>query len=348
MSKSPLIMNPEVPSVEKVVEKATEVIPVSYLPISLQSEGVLSMPPVFHMRDYTMEDIIQLNIMEEENSLPNIIGIFNKMIWEKGVDCSDMHSNEFIETMYTLYGNFISPTLEKEYYIDEDLPEGTNEGEKDHVSNIAVQDIPISNFMLQSINEDEEGNDLKVKFKEPFTITDTKTQNKIKFRLSRIKDIIFAQQQIMKKNEKEFRKYATLRRRLNNIRTLAFAKREEAFEKLLQEDEELFENYRKFSNKFDAEVLALTQALTIVSIDGQELTTVDEKLDAFANKISTAVWAKYNEVTDMFPFGIKEEVTFKSQAHGGKEITRRFQFQFTDFLPNTTEQDSGRATVSFD
>jgi len=348
MNNSPLVLDDQ--KIPSVSESISAVPPVGYIPITLQTQGVLSMPAKFHMRDYTMEDVLQLNIMDEEQFLPNIVNIFNKLIWEKNIDCADMHSNEFTETLYTLYGSFIGSTVEKDYYINEDLPEGEEEGQLDHPSNIATVDLPIGNIPVQNIHFDKDGVERIKKFKEPFGIADTLTGDSFKFRLSRLKDIIFAQNYCDKEFAIEKQKFAQFKFQLDQIRNKYSkdkVKLTEEITNFVKKDLATYSAYIEFTKRFDAEILRLVQIQCIVSCNGVPINSIEEKLDLYKNRIHSAVWATYNDAVAMFPFGLQDEVTFYSDALK-KDITRRFQFQLTDFLPDSSKSDSRRATVSFD
>lgn len=347
------------PDVSQIEQEIKSNIPSHFIPIYLDSKGRLSAPKLLHFPDYTMEDALNLNSLDEDNQAYALVSTLNKMNFEK-FDCSDLHPKELMQILFTLHATFIGSSVEKEYYLNEDLPEGSEEGQKDHPSNIKTVDLKISQLKWSSIDEDQEGKLRKTKFREPFTLetkqqfTDPETKQtryntiRVKVRLSRMKDMIFAKKYCDELFHSESLKFLSYKKDLNRIRAISNPqKRESEYNKLIDNDDEGWRNYQKHLTQYQIEQAKVMQASLIVSVGDQVLETFEQKYDAYKNLIPTSIWKKYDEVNSDFNFGLRNEVSFYAEGQNEK-LTRRFQFRFTDFLPTDQEADSGGVTVSFD
>jgi hypothetical protein len=331
----------------EVEKKIKQNIPVDYIPIKLESHGMLTAPKVLHFRDYTMDDALQLNILDEEDRLKAIVTVLNNMCYED-FDCRELHPKELTQILYTVHGSFIGSKLEKNYYIDDTLEEGREKGQKDNRENIASIEIDIHNIKTQSLLQTYEGKNREKKFKEPFTIVDhIKKNQKIQFRLTRIKDILFTQEYCKALFFEEEKEYSFYKKQLLKIRDIKEdGKRDEALEDLINENDEKYKEYMNFLNKRDSIFVKVLQSQLIEAIDDEKLDTIEKKLYAYEHRISATLWSMYDEIIDEYNFGIVEEVTFFSDKLN-KNITRKFPFQFIDFLPDSNKNYSRRYTVEF-
>ena len=348
--KSPLVLNPEAEpevNVEQVKQKIKQKIPNDYIPIKLESNGKLTAPRILHFRDYTMDDALELNVHDPDDQLKALITVLNNMVFEE-FDCSNLHVKELIQILYTIQGTFISSKIEKEYYVNLDLPEGTDEGQLDHPSNTHSIDINISKLKVQNIDETLDGKTREKKFSEPFTLTDTVKKTKMKFRLSRIGDLLFAKEYCDQKYETELFKYRPLKREIYKISQIKNKEdRVESLNKVITDNPDDYEEYMKFLNTYDKYYVRIIQALQVVSVNDVVCDTIEKQIEAYKTNISETLWQMYNSISVEYNFGLLDEYTFYSEEVG-TNITRKFQFEFMDFLPNPDKDYSKRYTVQFD
>jgi len=281
-------------------------IPFGYLPVKLDSLGKLSAPKILHFRNYSMEEVLELSAIKEENYIEALVKCLNNMIYEKDFDCADLHEKELEIVMMSIYNCFWSKQLQGHtYYLDdtlEDLELKNNE------KNVGIAILNISDIKTSTIIKE---------FKEPIKIEiDGKV---VKFLLPRIKDIIIAKEFVNKK-------YFEIERELSDVKS--------AIEK--KSSSVSFENAQKFdkmqTNK-SLDLLKVCQASIIYGIDNVIFNTLEEKIKVFPD-ISLNYWQEYQKVVDeKLNFGINPEVTFFS-TELGKQITRRFSFQSMDFIPS--------------
>lgn len=334
-------------SVETIEKKIKEKIPNDYIPIKLPTNGRLDAPKILHFRDFTMDDALELNVLDEDDKLKAIISVLNNMVFED-FDCSNLHIKELIFILLSIHGTFISNKIEKSYYIDDTLDEGTKEGELNHSSNIGRIEIPISKLQIQNIDETYEGKNRETKFKEPFTIIDPVKKTKMKFRLSRIGDLLFAQEYCNDLFEEELIEFKPLKKALVSVAEIEnIEDRNNKLEELIDNDEDNYEKYKKFLHKKDLAYIKIIQALQIVEINGEVLDTIEQKLKAYRENVSETVWPFYNSIIEEYNFGIIENYSFFCDELQ-KTITRRVSFQYLDFLPDIEQDYSKRYSVSFD
>lgn len=349
MAKSRLVIdeiNNQKEHSSKKVENKIEKIPNNYIPVYLPSEGKLSAPKVLHFRDYTMKDALELNTLDEDERFLALVSVLNNMCYEK-FDCSNLHINELMIILFTIHATFISNKIEKEYYIDDTLPEGNGEGQLNHPSNIASVELFINKLKVKSIDMDEHDKEISIKFKEPFTITDNITKNTFKFRLSRVKDLLIAQEECKKIYEKELFLFRPIKQQLEMLRNINNAEqRKLKLDEFIEKNNKEYMDYYKFLHKYNEMYAMIVQAQQIIAVNNKELETIEDKLNAYKNDIPKDIWLQYNAIVEQYEFGIMSEQEFYSEVLQ-KNIIRRFLFQLSDFLPTFNTENSGRFSVSF-
>lgn len=360
--KTPLII-PELENkkidIVVVEERAKNKIPNEYIPVRLCTHGLLDTPKILHYRDYSMQDALDLNTIEDDEQSKAMVNVLNSMVLED-FDHNNMNPKELMELLLIIHGTFISTTIEKDYYLDENLPEGNGIGQLDSEENINTVDLSINKLNVRKLNQDSTGNQLEKKFKEPFNIKDSfqylnsetslteYRKTIITVRLPRMKDIIFCKEYCDEKFYEPLRTWAPFRREIEKIRKLKNrVERESQFNKLIEDDWENWEKYQKFLGEYAIEQAKVMQAQLIVAVNGEQLNTFEEKYDAYKNKISSGAWKFYDTVTSEYNFGIESEIEFFSEKLN-KSVTRRFLFRISDGIPTNSEKDSRRFTVEFD
>lgn len=345
-----LILNENEENVEKenqtVVkhEQEDKKVPSCYIEIKLPSNGrIENYPKVLHFRDYTSSDIVDLNI-RDDGDLKTLTKVLSRMNYE-GYDVSNLVAEDLLYITYILHSTFVSNTIEKKEYIDDTLEDGTDEGQLDNKENIEIFEIPISSLKYTVLGYDENGNKIDVKFKSPFTITDTKTNDKIGVRLPTIKDVQIATEYVKNKYEDEFIKYDEVKTAMEKLHSKK--NNDEEIEKYYRENKTKIEEYYSFYKEFLAVTAKITSALRIVSFNGKPIDNIEEKLRLYSENISIGVWSAYDNIIEKFRFGINSEQEVFSERLN-KKITKTFQFQLDDFIPSNDRKESDRFTMSFD
>lgn len=325
--------------------KKEDDIPSCYIEIKLPSCGrIEDYPKVLHFRDYTSSDVVDLNI-KDDGDIKTLSKVLSRMNYEN-YDVSNLTPEDLLYITYVLHLNFVSPTIEKRDYIDDTLPEGTEEGCLDYKGNIEIFEIPIKSLKYRMLGYDDDGNKLDIKFKSPFTITDTRTKDKIGVRLPIIKDVQIAMNYVKEKYADEIIKYEDIRTEIERLHNLKENQDSES-DKFYQNNKAKVEEYYDFYKEFVATTTKVASSLKIVSYNGKKIDDVDEKLRLYNEVISDGVWTMFDEVKSKFEFGIlSEQEVYSDISH--KKITKTFQFQLDDFLPSNDRKDTDRFTMSFD
>jgi len=302
-----------------------KIIPRDYIPIKLNSLGKLHAPAILHVRNYNMEDALQLSLVDEESALETTIGILDKMFYES-FDPVYLHLDELKEILLTIYTNFWSTTLisfpypyedEELEKIEVDLKKKILSGKKD----VAV-DIPIDFIKTNSIHSN---------FKEPIKITIK--EKEVYFRLSRIKDILDAKKYIEQK-------YLTQEKEFSNFKEQLESGNDENV------PDDIKKRYLGYQKARNFDLVKTIQAQVLIKVFGKKLNTLNEKIKYYT-KVGIKFWKAYNDVVEKYAtFGINPEIKIKSPLTN-EIVIRRFQFRYLDFLRALDIQGHNEYTVSF-
>ncbi|MDA3855499.1 MAG: hypothetical protein PF569_04530 [Candidatus Woesearchaeota archaeon] len=319
------------PKVEKKVEEKPKV-PMGYITVKLDSLGKLSAPFELHFRDYSIEEVLELSSTNDDmDNLEAMVKVLNNMILED-FDCGNLVFEELMEILYTLQGAFYSGEIERRIIIDE-------KGDRSDPTNYVWAFIPLGSIDTKELDE---------KFKEPFTLSDSKTEQKIVFRLPRIKDKLVAEDYLKTKYSREIRQYSKIYHEITTIEAIKDSvSREEKMEVLEDEKGDEVQALKSYLLEKMRLLAILTQGLSIISINGKELDYGDcEELLEIIPTISRRVWESYTKVVKDYSFGLVSEVTFYL-PEAQESVTRRLRFRPVEFLPDYDSTSSGGITVSF-
>lgn len=300
--------------------------PIGYIPVRFASEGKLSSPEVLHFRNYHMEEAAELARVRDDQFDRAMVKILNRLVWED-FDCRNLHEEEVVEVMLSLYANFWSPQMEGfPYMLDPDLPEG----DRYEAANRGRAKLNLTELDSVSLPE---------KFKEPIVVK-TKEGAEYHFNLLRIGDRLDVQDSVDEEYRKREEPYKRVRLQLlNNPRMKAEdVKNPQEFIDylaLLEEKDITYRSYLRYAQ------------LCGYRSNGEytDLNSLAEKKEIGA-QIDLTIWASFIKAQENLDFGIQRDIEFYSQELG-ETITRRFYFRGADFVPNMdVENDSGNV-VSF-
>ena len=100
----------EVVAAEKAAAKKLE-IPAGYMEIRLSTKGKLGAPEVFHVRNFTTEDLMDLSATEQSEIPIQVINCLQGIIWEPDCDVKKFHENEVVETLFRIYKEYFNTVL---------------------------------------------------------------------------------------------------------------------------------------------------------------------------------------------------------------------------------------------
>ena len=329
--------------VEETEKELKDDIPSNYIEINLVSNGKIEgIPTKLHFRCYSASDALDLNV-DNDNKLKAITKVLTRLNYEN-FDISELTIQDVLYILYKLHQNFISRKITKQVYIDD-----TIEDEKllNADENLEKVEIPITSMVYAYLGKDYNDNDLG-NIKIPFTIRDNTTKEFASFKFNVLKDMLRAETYCKNYFKDEFIKYADIRSSLNKINSIRDEeKQDKMFDEYLTENEDKVSEYYDFMIEYGKMVGKIIQAQTIVSYNGKELKSLDEKWDVYNNKLSYDMWEKYNDVVEKYPFGIKDDIDVYIPSLK-KKVHRRVGFQFNDFVQIDRHEDINRCTVEFD
>lgn len=294
--------------------------PKGYVPINLSSAGKLSAPAKIHVRNYNGQDALDLSMATEDDMLETLVDVLVGMIHED-VQPMDLHEFDIEEIMLNVYYNFWSSVLEYPYIPLEDEYENIDEVRAARLKNADEK-------LIISLNADQiKTKNLKKEFVEPMIIEEN--EDKYEFILPRIGHALLAKELTEDKFIDEEDLFSEISQNLihnQSIETTGNGK----LIKVGSADKRKFTKYQAKRMKY---FTSLVQCQLIKSVDGKELVGIEEKRAAYLIAPLT-VWEKLNkEIKEKAQFGIEHKIKVSSPLTG-KEVERRFQFRFMDFLPS--------------
>ena len=100
---------------DKVTEAAEEYskameVPPGYLEIQLTSNGKYGAPAIFHVKNFSTEDLVHLAVSDDAELPERTIEFLNSIVYED-VDVSNWHEKEVVETLFIIYKTFYQDSL---------------------------------------------------------------------------------------------------------------------------------------------------------------------------------------------------------------------------------------------
>lgn len=275
-----------------------------YVPLKLASSGKLGLPAVVYVRDYSYSDALKLASMNNDNASEVVFEVLTHVIRDgETLPLQNLTYTDVLEILMTIQGTWYSPTLEYPYYIDETLP-SEKKDKRENISKapLRIRDIDVIPFP-ENVNI-------------PAIVTVKSSDFEAEVDYPRFYNEVIAKKYIEMKYADSDNKYASLKKK---IASGDYTSQE-------------FSEYTKYEAEKSTDLIKAIQALQIFSVNGKKLETLEERIKAI-DDFPLKAWSKVMNHLNGIKFGIDPEVTFKCTVTG-KEITRRFPFRISDFLPS--------------
>lgn len=297
-------------------EPKDEFISRQYIKIKLDSLGLLDAPEVLHVRNYTMDDALEMSLASQENALETMIAVIGRMIKEEGFNPAYLHEDEMREILLTVYASFWSSEIPLPFpFTDEELEAMSPEDLQKVEDGFYKAQVDIRKIKTTPLRED---------FKEPIKIS-IKGQD-VYFRLSRIKDALEAKSHVEKMFLKEERKLSDLISKENKT----------------PEEQRTIDDFERRKTR---ELMRAIQAAVLVRVGSKNLETLQDKLKYY-QQVSIPFWKAYGDITDKVKFGINPDVEVIHPITK-ETVIRRFQFRFLDFISALDLQGDSDYSFSF-
>jgi hypothetical protein len=304
-------------------------IPPNYHEVRLTgSMGRLQAPSLLHFRNFTVQESLLLAQISQKEDPSIIVQLLNACIWPgDNFDCGLLHREDAIEIMINLYGTWWGSVIEGFYYaVDETQEMGTG-------TNRSIAEIPVNSIHIKSLPDD---------VRDPTRLTDPDTGYKVEF----IQPCL-----IFNKIIKDWldTKYMDQEIKFNDYKWILREneKRDTAGRSdLIRFNIALAEQYEAYEYERLTETLRVRRALLVKSINGQNLMTLEAKLQSLQS-IPLTMWEDYDKISEeKFDFGVDSEVEFICSIKH-VPIKRRFSFRLMDFVPSVDGRRVSAYSVSF-
>ena len=136
--------------------------PSGYTKVELSTKGYFGAPEVFHVRNFSTEELLILGQSDEDDYVEHLIEALQAIIWEKDVDIKKFHEKEVIELLILLYRTFytkVIPNMTYELYDADydylgDIYKGKDTAEyKQRILDLENgRENPVFDLMLDSIS----------------------------------------------------------------------------------------------------------------------------------------------------------------------------------------------------
>ena len=293
-----------------------EVLGGKYVPVKLSSLGKLGFPAVVHVRDYSYSDALKLaSATTTTEVVKAITEVIASVVQEDDIDLSKLTSQDVLEILMTIQGTWYSPVMEFPYYLDESLPpEEINK--KDNVSKASIK---INSVVTKPFPEGK----------------------RVPFEVKKDKDFIAIVDIPRFYNEVIVSKYIEQKYAEQDNKMESIAKKIKDNSNTLEE----YKTYMSYREERTSDLIKASQAIQVLSVNGKELKTLEERVKAL-DEFPVRAWnAAISYVQNDLNFGVQSEVTFNCTVTG-KRITRRFPFRVVDFLPTVESLNNAGSGIS--
>jgi hypothetical protein len=335
--------------------------PDGYIETRLSTRGKIGAPPVFHIKNFSVEEVMSLNLTEQNERPIKLIKLLQELIYEKDVDIKKFHEKEVIELLLWMYENFYTEIFANQPWTptDEDWEFLKEESGGEDTDEFRRKKRALETGMWKPVFDINIANDLKY-----YEVNDNiKINAKIErdfngrtfsavFSLPRFGDVITLKSfmdSMYKEKDKQFARIGDM-----------FKFRKEAEDKLLKgeninlstvpsipkAEEEKFKEYEMEKAAF---LFRATVALYLIEFDGEDLSNVpiEKKLQLAQDpRIDFSTFQMVHEHFDKLEFGMKEEITVYDPIIN-KIVTRKYPFRIDTLLSAFGTSRPSKTTITF-
>ena len=294
--------------------QTNEVAPEYEVIVKLSSVGKLGLPAVIHVRDYTFDDTLLFAKANEMNETAVILELLKNVVYED-IDLSKVTRQDALEILMAIQGTFYSGYVEREYLVNENL---TGEAliAKENRSKVSIpvnsiKTVPISNNVTVPIRISN--GKFEALFDYPRLVHDKIAKDYVE------------------------NKFAERDNELSSL----FSKK--ASGTASSEELKILSDY---DEEKGTEYMRVLTALQIISMNDKKCENLEEQITMLHKMPMVVLSLLANILNTRFNFGVQDEVTFDCEVTG-QQITRRFNFRYSDFIPAMEQGDVVGFDVSF-
>lgn len=89
----------------------------NYIAIELSEHGRVYAPKLFHIKNLTVKEVLDLSLADNEEIPNKLLTYLNTKVLEENVNLGDFTKEEYIETLYYVFKVFFTKTIKRHHYI---------------------------------------------------------------------------------------------------------------------------------------------------------------------------------------------------------------------------------------
>jgi len=314
-------------------------IPVYYAPIQLSTKGKEGAPAVFHIRNFSMKDVMELALTDEADLPERLLTILQNLIFEKDVSVSNFREEEVIETIVRMYIAFFSPSIEMDFPVeDSDFEYLRRKNTKEALEQVeALQNGTWKPKVLINLVNDLEVYELPENFSAIATIKNKKIDFSVSFRAPRYGDVIIVKKwlkETFEPQEKKFTQIKALIDMRDTIKQKYLSGELVSLQSMPEVPEDQEETYKQFQMEKTLALIDVIRALHLVTFNGVDVRdkSLTERITLIQDpRIDINITKKLDAYFDSLKIGIKPEVSVINPITG-EPCIRRFSFRLVDIL----------------
>ena len=330
-----------------------EDIPNGYITIELSTRGLLGAPRLFHVRNFSTGDLLNLALTDDAELPIKVCDMLDNLILEKDVSIRDFHEKEVIETLIEVYKTFFTKAMkEVEYQILEDdweflktkLGEDTPEFKLRENEYRSRKWIPRTTIELDKIDYYDIPDGLKTKIH-----VKNKDFDAI-FSYPRYGDVVLLRDFIEKVYREDDKRFASLMEMVRYRRDAEDRiRRGENIDlrhipNITKDDEKRLKEYEIEKANFMVDAV---KGLRLIEFNGVDLSDVplEKRIELGRDaRFDFNIYKKVNEHFEKMQIGPKEEIPVYNPIQG-KIMLRKYSFRIFDFLQALKDADSDSTTI---
>lgn len=309
--------------------KTVSELPPGYIEIRLSTKGKVGAPAVFHVRNFSVGELLDLSLTSDTDLPRRLISILNDAIYED-VNVANWHESEIEELMIYIYAEFYKGVLDdvvfplqQEDYDAVLAQPGGDQYLKDLQEKKWIPRVTIN------LLRDVDAYDVAENFTPEITITNKKTGFYVTFSYIKYGDRLVVKNWLDNFYKEEERKFDKL------VADLRYNSEASNVDKKREIDKEEEEAYRDFISKKLRTLTEVSRLISVVNCNGQDVSqmTLDEKYALLSKeaRIDYGMISKLALKQDKQPFGLKPFIHMINPITE-KPCTRRFSFRISSTL----------------
>jgi len=332
-----------------------EDIPNGYISIELSTKGALGAPRIFHVRNFSTGDLLNLALTDDSELPMKVSDMLDNLILEKDVSIKDFHEKEVIETLITIYKVFYTSIMKDvEYQVSKDdwdflearLGKDSPEYNQKFMEYQQRRWIPRTNIEMEKIEyyEIDENIKTKVHIKKPdFDAV---------FSYPKYGDVVLLRDFIEKVYKEDDKRYASILEIVKYRRDVEERIRRgenidlRRIPNITKDDEKRIKEYELDKAQFMVDAV---KGLRLVELNGVDLskTPLEDRIELGKDaRFDFTIYKKVNEYFEKMQIGAKEEIPVYNPVQG-KVMLRNYSFRIFDFLQALKDTECDSTVIEF-